>query len=188
MNTGFRLFRTNRLTRITGLLTLAVGLIAVSDANATTVLFTVTDLGSSQYRFHYTLTDFSTFPANQVFEVQFDPTLFTSLSNGTASPDFSVFVLQPNNPVGAPGIYSAMALVANPSMTVGFGVDAVFVGPGVPGSQPFFIYQFDIGPDPIESGQTVTVVPEPASWLITAAGVLGLGLLLGFRNRRRQTT
>lgn len=150
---------------------------------AGSVQYQVADLGSNVFRYEF-------FPIGlglmqfQDFDVQFDAALFGGLSNGVAGSDFRLAVLQPNNPLGAPGSYSALALIDNPSLAGPFSVDVNWFGSGVPGSLPFFIHQFDasgriletIGSGSLEAAGPVGA-PEPASWLLGGLGLVTGGLL-----------
>jgi hypothetical protein len=132
------------------------------------------DLGSpSRYRYAYSIVDV-TFHPRQELDILFDPVLFCNLSDGRAGAGFDVMLFQPNNPPGSPGHYTAMALVDNPTLDA-FRVDFTFLGPGVPGSQPFLINQFD------ENGQLVEIidsgvstVPEPGNFLIVVPILAGM--------------
>ena len=122
-------------------LPLWTGLFA-SSLSAGSIQVQVTTLGSSSYRFTYFLSNF-TFQANQELAIQFDPTLFATLSNPVAPAGFSVVLLQPNNPPGATGYFSARALVSNPSLLGQFSVDFLYLGSGYPAAQPFIVNQLD---------------------------------------------
>src|SRR5687768_7485487 len=111
------------------------------------ITFEVTDLGVSGsgdplFRYTYVL-DGLTLLKNTEVDIRFDPALYGELSNPVAPPDFDVLILQPNNPPGVPGDYKPLALIDNPSQSGLFSVDFTFLGPGRPGSQPFFINQYD---------------------------------------------
>jgi len=136
-----------------------------------------------------------TFQANQELDILFPvttPPSYGTLSNGIAPSGFNVLLLQPNNPPGAPGDYSALALVNNPSLAGPFSVDFTFMGTPLmplPGQQNFMIGTF--GPNgfnTITSGVTTpqgsTGVPEPASLSLAALGVLMGGVCLAARRLR----
>jgi hypothetical protein len=132
--------------------------------------------GTDPLRYTYFVTGL-TLLANQELDLRFDPALYGSLSNGVAGPDFDLLLLQPDNPPGAFGDFSILALVDNPPFPQALSVDFSFIGPGTPGSQPFFINEYDQSGRfvaTIASGFTVAAIPEPGS---IAFG--GTGLLLG---------
>jgi hypothetical protein len=108
------------------------------------------------------------------------------LFNGVADSDFRLLLLQPNNPPGAVGDYTALALVDNPSLAGPFSVDVRWLGSGVPGGLPYLLHQFDASGQNlgmIGSGSLVVETPEPASWLLG-----GIGLVIGgfLRKGRRR--
>jgi hypothetical protein len=137
-----------------------------------TISFSATDQGSGVFRYEFKPQGLI-LAKHQEIDIQFDPTLFGNLFNGVADSDFRLVLLQPDNPSGAAGDYSALALVDNPSMTGPFSVDVTWLGTGQPGDLPFVIHQFDATGQHIIG--TITSVPEPASWLLT-----GAGLIIGF--------
>jgi hypothetical protein len=169
-------------------LSLGAGLLG-TNLIASTIEFQATRLGQNSYRYTYAVSDF-TFGLNQELDIRFDPTLYGTLSNGLAGSEFSVLLLQPNNPPGTFGDYSALAQVQNPSLAVPFSVDFTFLGSGTPGSQPFLINQFDANGNfvlTLASGDTTlqeTTVPEPAGLLLTGGGLLMCAGLLFIRGRR----
>jgi len=157
---------------------------------AGSVQYQVAGLGNNVFRYEF-------FPIGlglmqfQDFDVQFDAALFSGLSNGVAGSDFRLALLQPGNPLGAPGSYSALALIDNPSLAGPFSVDVNWLGSGAPGSLPFFIHQFDasgriletIGSGSLEAAGPVGA-PEPASWLLGGSGLVIGGLLRKVRASR----
>jgi len=136
--------------------------------------------GSTMVQFTYYLSNF-TFQANQELDIEFDPTLYGTMSNGQAPDGFALNLFQPDNPPGATGDFSALATVDMPTVAGAFTADVVFFGPGQPGPQPFSVNQFDDQGNfvtTITSGFATpaenTAVPEPgSSWLS------GVGLIMG---------
>jgi hypothetical protein len=132
---------------------------------------------------------------NTEVDIRFDPALYGELSNPVAPPDFDVLILQPNNPPGVPGDYKPLALIDNPSQSGLFSVDFTFLGPGMPGSQPFFINQYDDqfmlidsdGPFFTTPVSNPGVVPEPATLTLVGATLLIAGVARRFRIRTCKT-
>ncbi len=143
--------------------------------------------GDPLYRYTYHLSGF-TFAVGDEVNLQFDPVLFGELTNAVAGIGFDVVLFQTNDPPGVQGDYSAMALIDNPSLAGPFGVDVVFNGPGLPGTQRYFInrYHSDGSFTTLSSGWTSpaadTAVPEPPGTL-PAALVLLVGSI-GWAVRR----
>src|SRR5258708_6985563 len=123
--------------RILFSLPLCAGFFASSLA-AITVDFQVSSLGSNAYRYTYLVSGF-TFLTNQELEIRFDPTLYGTLSNGVAGGGFNLVLLQPNNPPGVFGDYSALALVDRQSLASGALQNGChFPGLGTTGLATFF--------------------------------------------------
>jgi hypothetical protein len=143
-----------------------------SSLTAGVINFQVSNLGLNSYRYTYVLTG-SAFLTNQELDIQFDPALYSALSNGIAGSGFNLILLQPNNPPGLFGDYSVLALIDNPSLAGPFSVDFTFLGPGQPGAQPYSFNQLDANHKivrTIESG--TTGIPEPASFWLGCMGLL----------------
>src|ERR1700693_3566280 len=94
--------------------------------SADTIQYQVATVSPGVYQFTYFLS--GSFAANQEVDIQFDPTVYTVLSNGqpAVSSDWDVMVFEPNNPEGTQGDYTAYALVDNPSLAGPFSVDATY--------------------------------------------------------------
>lgn len=155
--------------------------VMASSMAAGTIHFVVTDLGGNSYRYTYLLSGF-TFLANQELDIRFAPDLYSNLTNGVAGPGFDLLLLQPNNPPGVEGVYSALALINNPPLDGPFSVDFTYLGEGWPGPQPYYINQYDesggfVGT--LESGSTA--IPEPATLGLAGAGLLALAVALRLR-------
>jgi hypothetical protein len=119
--------------------------------------------------------------------IDFDATVFSGISNGVAPTGFSVLLFQPNNPPQAPGDYAALAVVANPSASP-FSVDFTLTGSGTPGPQTFNINEFNssvlfegVAQSPSLTTPLVNNVPEPASALLIAGGIIIGSVFLGSR-------
>ena len=154
--------------------------------SAGAIAFDVTNQGGNVYRYEFFPSDLGLLKYQEI-DIRFDPTLFGGLFNGVADTDFRLSLLQPNNPVGAFGDYSALALVDNPSLAGPFSVDVTWLSTGSPGGLPYLIHQFDsdgqriIGT--IGSGSLVGA-PEPAGWLLSVVGFAIIGALRAVRPRR----
>lgn len=163
---------------------------------AATIQYEVAELGTpGAYRYTYTVS--GRLDKNQEIDIRFDPAIYTNLRNGVAGSDFDVLLFQPNNPPGAFGDFSALALVDNP-LLLPFLVDVTYLGVGLPGPQLFFINTYQtlstgeagnfIGS---EMGVTTPVgggsgIPEPGTFSISAIGA-AVGGACYFRRRRRLT-
>lgn len=156
--------------------------------------FQVQDLGpsgnqSSLYRLIYTVSGFN-FQENQELSIRFDAGSYSSLSSALVPSGFSALLLQPNNPPGAAGIYSLLALgnVGAPSGT--FSVNVTSQLPV--GGQIYEINQLDRTGriiSRIETGETVrlatdTAVPEPSALHFFGIAVLAGGMIGAVRRRR----
>jgi hypothetical protein len=138
-------------------------------------------LGGSAYRYEYSVYNDGSLGAGvpiELFDVLFDPALYqeSSLQIVTPDPPKSEWSEQflASLP-GVPAAYDALALtggIPDGSTVGGFAVEFIWLGPGLPGGQPFQIYSVDRF-RPLETGGTV---PEP-SFLC----VLALSLAYGAR-------
>lgn len=168
----------------------AAGLLTAGNLHAALILqYDVSGVGTSPlgdpiYRFTYTLSG-GTLNANEEVEIRFDPALYGELFNASAGADFDVLIFQPNNPPGSAGIYSALALIDNPSLLIPFTVEATYLGPDTPPVQEFVINFYDeLGNvHVLEEGTTIALVPEPATF--ATVGLI-LGLLGCSRTLRRR--
>jgi hypothetical protein len=156
---------------------------------AGTVEYQSTNLGQNIFRYTYSLSGFA-FQQNEELAIEFNPALFGTLSNAQVGSGFMATLLPTNNPPGASGIYSALALVANPSLAGPFSVDVVYLGQGMPGAQAFSINQYDQDLNfitTLESGVTTPLgapaVPEPGTCSLIGAGLLAAAF--GLRRRRK---
>jgi hypothetical protein len=122
-------------------------------------------------------------------DIDFDPSVFSGLSNGVAPADFDLAVFQPNNPPSAPGDYSALALLDHASLAGPFSVAFTLFPGQLPGPQTFSIRQFANNGNGsfegiVESGTTAPVgsgVPEPASSSLSGTALVLGGVVLACR-------
>ncbi len=146
--------------------------------------------GAVAYRYTYQVSGLLS--PNQELAFEFDPNLFGSLWNGSASADFDVKLFQPNNPPGTAGYFTALLKEGSPATTSAtFGVDCAYLGPGAPGVQNFVINEFDATGNflkVIASGATIeSGVPEPSYLAPGGLGLLIAGGLRAIRRRRPET-
>ena len=164
--------------------------VVLGSISAGTIQYHVIDLGQNTFRLTYSVSDFE-FLANQELAIEFDPAVYQSLSNGIAPADFDLLLLQPNNPLGAFGIFSALALIDDPVLSGIFSVDVVLTGAGRPGEQGFAINQLDqngILLSTISSGTTVDAsTPEPGTLPIAGLALLIGGVLPAVRRRLKSS-
>jgi hypothetical protein len=162
--------------------------LSAATINFSTAAVGTTGGGETIYRFTYNLSGVQLL-LNQELDIRFDPVVYSSLLNGAASAGFDLLVLQPNNPPGAFGDYSLLALMNNPPATGPFRVDAsLATGQALRNTQPFFINQLDSNGDfvsRLESGLAVNVnaVPEPGTLSMAAGGLIAAFLIRAAKRR-----
>lgn len=157
-------------------------------ANAVSITYEAIDLpdttlGEDLWEYRYTVS--GSLAANEGFSIFFDPLNYASLESPapTVNPDWDVLVLQPDAFLPDDGVYDALALANNPSLSDTFNLSFVWLGAGTPGSQPFVVY--DSAFAVIATGNTLasgTSVPEPTTAFLLGSGLLAL---LGARNSRK---
>jgi hypothetical protein len=166
----------------------AVMLLLSLPASAVTavMLYNTTPLGGSVYRYDYSIQNNGSLGAGvpiQLFDILFDPSLYleSSLLSVTPDPPASQWTEQFLTSLpGVPAAYDVMALgggIPDGSTVSGFAVRFTWLGPGLPGSQPYRIYSpstFEL----LESG--ITGAPEPAGFCL-----IGISLALGAWKRYR---
>lgn len=175
-------------------------------SHAGTILYEVATVGqlpvqggSTVPLFRYTYqASGMTFLANQELDIVFSAQLYGEISDGVADPGFDLLLLQPNNPPGAPGHFSALALT---NIGVGQGtwsVDFTFTGPGQPGSQQFYINKYDAINQYDANGTFITTldsgftqnladVPEPGTFMLLGLVLIGCGVGWAVRRRNAAT-
>ena len=169
-----------------------LGLSLSTSAHAIAIQYDITSLGSSNYRYDYTVTNDgslgSGFPVS-LFDIYFDPALYLESSLSIATPgllasswDQSIL----SSGLLIPAAYDAYALnggIADGSFASGFAVEFTWLGLGaLPGSQAFDVY------DPtsfavLESGSTTALaIPAPDTLALIGIGAVAL---LWTRRRKR---
>ena len=172
-------------------LLLFAGLMTGSSAFAGLVQYSTTPassggtsaFGGTLYHYTFLVSGFN-FQANQELDIRFNATQFSHI-NLISGPQagFSPLLLQPNNPIGSTGSFSALATQNNVSGG-NFSLDAYYTGSGEPGSQLYFINQYTAGGSfvgTLQTGNTVAATPEPSTFAIG-----GVMLALGGMLRRAQ--
>ncbi|HVP11984.1 MAG TPA: hypothetical protein VMV94_12455 [Phycisphaerae bacterium] len=157
---------------------LAMSLIATqaSYAGDVDVAYTLTNLGTNHWQYTYDVTNNALVLTVEEFTIWFDLADFRNLSITTPDPpssNWDELVTQPDPLLGDDGYYDALALSAPIGVgqsVQGFSVAFEWLGPGIPGQQPFDIVD-PVTFQPILSGWTL---PEPASFLLPLLAVLFL--------------
>lgn len=149
----------------------ALAILATASLPASTIEYSVAAVsttttgmnGASKTLYRYTfIPDGVDFQVDQALDIEFSSSVFSELSSGSAGSAFDLLLLQPNNPPQAPGIFSALATVSSPSLQT-ISVNALFIGPGLPGPLPYSINQFNSQGAFVRSISSGTTVPVPAS-------------------------
>jgi hypothetical protein len=173
-------------------------LIAPVPAEATTILFTATDLpdatpGEDLWQYTYQVSHFI-FAANEDFNISFDRTFYRNLEDPPpAVQDWNIMTFQPDLNLPADGLYDALALVDGASLANPFTVQFLWLGGNstMPGAQPFEVDAFDAQGRfirTIETGRTTAAgqmapVPEPGTLFLLSTGLLGV---VAWRAKARQ--
>ncbi|WP_219135269.1 hypothetical protein [Janthinobacterium sp. UMAB-60] len=159
---------------------LALLLCAMSAAHATSIGYTATALGGTQWRYDYTVSNTTLAVPIEEFTLFFSVGQYAKLHNVSTAPGWDVLLVQPDPAIPASGYVDALALLGgiNPGATAtGFSVTFDYLGAGNPGAQPFSIL------DPVsfielEAGitQAAAVALPSTPWLLLA-GVLAMACL-----------
>ncbi len=160
-------------------------------AGTVAVDYSLTNLGSGEYRYDYSITNNGSLGAGvpiQLFDIFFDPNLYQNLTIVTQPPLTSSWDAIILSAVGtSPALFDNLATgagIPDGGTASGFAIQFLFTGSGAPGSQTFEIS------DPntfavLQTGTTVpatdNTVPEPATF-----GTVGLLLALGIRGVSRK--
>ncbi|MDN2710434.1 hypothetical protein O0880_13500 [Janthinobacterium sp. SUN118] len=161
---------------------LALLLCAMSAAHATSIGYTATALGGTQWRYDYTVSNTTLAVPIEEFTVFFSVGPYINLQNVSTAPGWDFLLVQPDPAIPDSGYLDVLALAGGiaPSATAtGFSVTFDYLGVGSPGPQLFVVL------DPVsfielDTGST-QAVPLPATPCLLLAGVLAMLCL-----RRRQ--
>ncbi|MGK5045807.1 hypothetical protein ACQ4WP_07900 [Janthinobacterium sp. GB4P2] len=163
---------------------LALLLCAMSAAHSSSIGYTATSLGGTQWRYDYTVSNTTLAIPIEEFTLFFSVGQYANLHNVSTAPGWDVLLVQPDVAIPASGYLDALALAGGivPGATAtGFSVTFDYLGAGSPGAQLFSIL------DPVSFIELETGITQPAAvalpstpWLLLA-GVLAIACL-----RRRQ--
>lgn len=165
-------------------LALVAAVLGSSPSRATTVTYRAIDLpdtapGEDLWEYRYAASGFD-FDEGFGFSIFFNFLHYAQLESSPAAvhPDWDIITLQPDPNLPDDGVYDALALVDNASVSHEFHVRFEWLGGGFasPPSQAFVIYEPGFGT--IETGFTLfTFVPEPTvATLMLACIVVVAGL------------
>lgn len=157
---------------------IALLFLLVSPAWATTIQYSTSHLGGTQWRYDYTVTNDSLAVTIEEFSLFFANGLYTNLHDASTTPGWDLLVIQPDPAIPAAGYFDALALsggILPGAAQAGFAVIFDYLGAGVPPPQAFSLW------DPltfveIDAGTTAPLVALPLAstgWLLLA-GLLPL--------------
>lgn len=152
---------------------------------ATTISYTSSHLGGTQWRYDYTLSNGGLTAPIDEFSVFFAPGLYAKLQDASTTPAWDVLIIQPDPAIPGDGYLDALTLaggVAPGAAAGGFSVIFDYFGAGAPAAQAFTVWD-PVSFAEIDTGTTTPLALLPltsTSWLLLA------GLLpLAWRRRRR---
>ena len=156
---------------------LALLLCAMSAAHATSIGYTATSLGGTQWRYDYSVSNTTLAVPIEEFTLFFSVGQYAKLHDISTAPGWDVLLVQPDPAIPASGYLDALALaggIVPGATTTGFSITFDYLGAGNPGAQPFSIL------DPVsfielETGITqATAVALPSTPWLLLAGVLAM--------------
>ncbi len=172
------------------LLLIFLMIIGISQVSyATTIDYSVNDLGAGVWEYNYTVSNDTLASNIDEFTIYFTYGMYDNLNVTTPVADWDELTVNPQLILGIPedGFYDALALVSGiaPGDTAsGFSVSFDWLGSDIPGSQSFEIVDpsnFNV----IDSGSTTAnanPIPEPGTLMLLCSGLAGLfAFRLSFR-------
>lgn len=156
----------------------------VGKVTAATIQYEVQNISGSTWEYTYTVSGY-TFGDGEGFRIFFDYLAYGSFPLTPTSPnvDWDVLAIDPDVPLLGDGVYDAFALIGAPSLADPFIVQFTWLGPGLPGTQIFEIYDANFSTIASESGMT-SPIPEPATLLLLSSGLAGI--VATKRSRRKK--
>ena len=184
-----------RATSLTAAVVLFLYPQIAGSAGPVSVQYALVPMGGNVYRYVYTITNNGSLPSGaaiKLFDILFDPTLYqesslqivTSQVNNSLTSQWQQQIL--TSLPSLPADYDALAIGGNTGITVGstvsgFAVQFTWLGTGLPGAQPFQVYDPSSTPfQLLQTGQTTATAPTPAastfSLLLIGTGLASAGL------------